>query len=201
MCPERFPCISRPRRWPQMVELRIIRRAGRRLGHGECPLFDSSQVIVFRPSASAIISRCSSLRSIGPWSACTSCSIWPSALLQARAGRTSPSSSSPQERAVVAGGHLDGGHHLRRRYAAGGDRPGGQGRHRGQLAVVELRAGGMSRSIFYARLWRRAGVMTDIEFAEIRYAGAPAAFLRGISRASISRFPSTASCWAGQLRW
>ena len=32
---------------------------------------------------------------------------------------------------------------------------------------------------FYARLWRRAGVMTDIEFAEIRYSGPPAAFLRG----------------------
>jgi Na+/proline symporter len=32
---------------------------------------------------------------------------------------------------------------------------------------------------FYARLWRRAGVMTDVEFTEIRYAGRPAAFLRG----------------------
>src|SRR2546429_2456081 len=32
---------------------------------------------------------------------------------------------------------------------------------------------------FYARLWRRAQVMTDVEFAEIRYAGKPAAFLRG----------------------
>jgi Na+/proline symporter len=31
----------------------------------------------------------------------------------------------------------------------------------------------------YARLWRRAGVMTDIEFAELRYSGKPAAFLRG----------------------
>lgn len=32
---------------------------------------------------------------------------------------------------------------------------------------------------FFARLWRRAGVVTDVEFAEIRYAGRPAAFLRG----------------------
>ena len=32
---------------------------------------------------------------------------------------------------------------------------------------------------FFARLWRRAGVLTDVEFAEIRYAGRPAAFLRG----------------------
>src|SRR5262249_43024373 len=31
----------------------------------------------------------------------------------------------------------------------------------------------------YARLWRRAGVMTDVEFAELRYSGKPAAFLRG----------------------
>src|SRR4030095_5401620 len=28
-------------------------------------------------------------------------------------------------------------------------------------------------------LWRRAGVMTDVEFAELRYSGKPAAFLRG----------------------
>jgi Na+/proline symporter len=31
----------------------------------------------------------------------------------------------------------------------------------------------------YARLWRRAKVMTDVEFAEIRYGGRPATFLRG----------------------
>jgi solute:Na+ symporter, SSS family len=40
-------------------------------------------------------------------------------------------------------------------------------------------AGGMLTVFFYARLWRRSGVMTDIEFAEIRYSGPPAAFLRG----------------------
>jgi Na+/proline symporter len=38
---------------------------------------------------------------------------------------------------------------------------------------------GMLTVVFYARLWRRAGVMTDAEFAEIRYSGSPAAFLRG----------------------
>ncbi|MCW5557952.1 MAG: Na+:solute symporter, partial [Verrucomicrobiae bacterium] len=32
---------------------------------------------------------------------------------------------------------------------------------------------------FFARLWRRAGVVTDVEFAELRYSGKPAAFLRG----------------------
>ena len=40
-------------------------------------------------------------------------------------------------------------------------------------------AGGMLTVFFYARLWRRSGVMTDIEFSEIRYSGKPAAFLRG----------------------
>lgn len=40
-------------------------------------------------------------------------------------------------------------------------------------------ASGMLTVFFYARLWRRSGVMTDVEFAEIRYAGKPAAFLRG----------------------
>ena len=40
-------------------------------------------------------------------------------------------------------------------------------------------ASGMMTVFFYARLWRRAGVMTDIEFTEIRYSGRAAAFLRG----------------------
>src|SRR5579872_1075257 len=40
-------------------------------------------------------------------------------------------------------------------------------------------ASGMLTVFLYARLWRRAGVMTDIEFSEIRYSGKPAAFLRG----------------------
>jgi SSS family solute:Na+ symporter len=38
---------------------------------------------------------------------------------------------------------------------------------------------GMLTVFLYARLWRRAGVMTDVEFAELRYSGKPAAFLRG----------------------
>src|SRR3989304_3595632 len=39
--------------------------------------------------------------------------------------------------------------------------------------------GGMLTVFFFARLWRRAGVMTDVEFIELRYSGKPAAFLRG----------------------
>src|SRR5690349_12402049 len=38
---------------------------------------------------------------------------------------------------------------------------------------------GMLTVFFFARLWRRAGVMTDVEFAEVRYSGTPAAALRG----------------------
>jgi solute:Na+ symporter, SSS family len=37
---------------------------------------------------------------------------------------------------------------------------------------------GMLTVFFFARLWRRAGVMTDVEFTTIRYSGAPADFLR-----------------------
>jgi len=39
--------------------------------------------------------------------------------------------------------------------------------------------GGMLTVFFFARLWRRAGIMTDVEFVELRYSGRPAAFLRG----------------------
>jgi len=42
-----------------------------------------------------------------------------------------------------------------------------------------MAASGMLTVFVYARLWRRAGVMTDVEFAELRYSGRPAAFLRG----------------------
>ncbi len=38
---------------------------------------------------------------------------------------------------------------------------------------------GMLTVFLFAKLWRRAGVLTDVEFAEIRYSGKPAAFLRG----------------------
>ena len=38
---------------------------------------------------------------------------------------------------------------------------------------------GMVTVFIYARLWRRSGVLTDIEFYELRYSGRAAAFLRG----------------------
>jgi solute:Na+ symporter, SSS family len=42
-----------------------------------------------------------------------------------------------------------------------------------------MAASGMLTVFVYARLWRRSGVMTDVEFAELRYSGPAAAFLRG----------------------
>ncbi len=38
---------------------------------------------------------------------------------------------------------------------------------------------GMMTVFLFARLWRRSGLMTDVQFAEMRYTGKPAAFLRG----------------------
>jgi solute:Na+ symporter, SSS family len=38
---------------------------------------------------------------------------------------------------------------------------------------------GVLTVFFFSRLWRRAGVLTDVEFAELRYGGQPAAVLRG----------------------
>lgn len=40
-------------------------------------------------------------------------------------------------------------------------------------------AGGMLTVFFFARLWRRSGLTTDLELIELRYGGRPAAILRG----------------------
>src|SRR6202521_999201 len=42
-----------------------------------------------------------------------------------------------------------------------------------------LCVGGMMTVFFFARYWRRAEILTDVQFVEIRYGGKPAAFLRG----------------------
>ena len=42
---------------------------------------------------------------------------------------------------------------------------------------------GMLTVFFFARLWRRAEVVTDVELTELRYSGKPAAFLRGFRAA------------------
>jgi len=38
---------------------------------------------------------------------------------------------------------------------------------------------GMLTVFFYARMWRRSSVLTDLEFYEIRYSGRPATLVRG----------------------
>ena len=38
---------------------------------------------------------------------------------------------------------------------------------------------GMMTVFVYAKLWRRTGILTDLEFYEMRYGGKPASFLRG----------------------
>ncbi|MFQ6673566.1 MAG: sodium:solute symporter family protein [Fidelibacterota bacterium] len=47
---------------------------------------------------------------------------------------------------------------------------------------------GMFTVFFFAKLWHRSGVMTDVELAEIRYGGRPASILRGF-RALYLAFP------------
>jgi Na+/proline symporter len=47
-------------------------------------------------------------------------------------------------------------------------------------------ASGMLTVFFFAALWRRAGVMTDVEFIEIRYGGRPASALRAFRAAYLA---------------
>jgi Na+/proline symporter len=47
---------------------------------------------------------------------------------------------------------------------------------------------GMSTVFFYARMWRRSGVLTDLEFYEIRYSGKPAAMVRAFRAVYLGLF-------------
>ena len=47
---------------------------------------------------------------------------------------------------------------------------------------------GMATVFFYARLWRRSGVLTDLEFYELRYSGRPAAWVRGFRAVYLGLF-------------
>ncbi len=47
---------------------------------------------------------------------------------------------------------------------------------------------GVSTVFFYAQLWRRSGVMTDLEFYEIRYSGKAASFVRGFRSVYLGLF-------------
>ena len=47
---------------------------------------------------------------------------------------------------------------------------------------------GMVTVFIYARLWRRSGILTDLEFYEIRYGGKAASFLRGFRAVYLGLF-------------
>src|SRR5208282_6589296 len=45
-----------------------------------------------------------------------------------------------------------------------------------------------STVFFFARLWRRSGVLTDLEFYELRYSGVPASVVRGFRAVYLGLF-------------
>src|SRR5512143_2351194 len=47
---------------------------------------------------------------------------------------------------------------------------------------------GMATVFFYARMWRRSRVLTDLEFYEIRYSGKAASFVRGFRSVYLGLF-------------
>lgn len=49
-------------------------------------------------------------------------------------------------------------------------------------------AGGMLTTFFFARLWRRANVLTEVELVELRYSGRAAAWLRGFKSVYLGLF-------------
>ncbi len=48
--------------------------------------------------------------------------------------------------------------------------------------------GGMLTTFFFAKLWRRANILTELEFIELRYSGLPAQFLRGFKSVYMGLF-------------
>ena len=51
-----------------------------------------------------------------------------------------------------------------------------------------MAAGNILTVFFFSKLWRRAKIITDVEFIEIRYSGKPAAFLRGFKAVYLGLF-------------
>ncbi len=49
-------------------------------------------------------------------------------------------------------------------------------------------AGGLLTTVFFTRLWRRSGVLTEVEFISIRYSGKAAHFLRGFKSIYLGMF-------------
>ena len=53
---------------------------------------------------------------------------------------------------------------------------------------MELARWSMLTTVFFARLWRRSGLTTEVEFIEFRYSGRPAALLRGFKAVYLGAF-------------
>ncbi|MBI1306191.1 MAG: sodium:proline symporter [Bacteroidetes bacterium] len=51
-----------------------------------------------------------------------------------------------------------------------------------------LLAGGLLTTIFFSRLWRRSGILTEVEFIQLRYSGKAASFLRGFKSVYLGLF-------------
>jgi solute:Na+ symporter, SSS family len=51
-----------------------------------------------------------------------------------------------------------------------------------------LLAGGLLTTIFFSRLWRRANILTEVEFIDLRYSGKAAKFLRGFKAVYLGLF-------------
>jgi Na+/proline symporter len=51
--------------------------------------------------------------------------------------------------------------------------------------------GGMLTTFFFARLWSRSGILTEVEFIEFRYSGPAASFLRGFKAIYLGLFMNT----------
>ena len=54
--------------------------------------------------------------------------------------------------------------------------------------VIPVLLTGMMTVFFYARMWRRSRVLTDLEFYEIRYAGKAATVVRGFRAVYLGLF-------------
>ena len=57
-----------------------------------------------------------------------------------------------------------------------------------QLDLVGILCRRMLTVFFFARYWRRAEILTDVQLVEIRYGGKPAAFLRGFKAIYLGLF-------------
>ena len=75
--------------------------------------------------------------------------------------------------------YLHGSYYFFRGYTQFGNRYSTERWCSRKLGLVGILLTGMLTVFVYAKLWRRSGITTDLEFYELRYSGKPAQFLRG----------------------